>query len=74
MLNAQEAETDPEARGVLLTELQRWILDNHWCNWRLPVSSISYFGFSSRLQDQGVADWVNLYDRRRESMWLKKDA
>jgi ABC-type transport system substrate-binding protein len=71
MLNAQEAETDPEARGVLLTELQRWILDNHWCNWRLPVSSVSYFGFSTRLQDQGAADWLNGYSLRRESMWLE---
>ncbi len=71
MLNAQEAETDPEARGVLLTELQRWILDNHWCNWRLPVSSVSYFGFSSRLQDQGAGDWLNGYSLRREAMWLE---
>ena len=71
MLNAQEAETDPEARAVLLTEVQRWILDNHWCNWRLPVSSVSYFGFSSRLQDAGVADWLNGYSLRREAMWLQ---
>ena len=71
MLNAQEAETDPEARAVLLTDVQRWILDNHWCNWRLPVSSVSYFGFSSRLQDAGVADWLNGYSLRRESMWLQ---
>ena len=70
MLNAQEAETDPEARGELLTGVQTWILDNHWCNWRLPVSSVAYFGFSSRLQDQGIADWVNMYNMRRESMWL----
>ena len=72
MLNAQEAETDPEARAVLLTELQSWILDNHWCNWGLPISSISYYGFSSRLQDQGASDWLNFYDRRRESMWLQQ--
>ncbi len=71
MLNAQEAETDPEARAVLLTDVQRWILDNHWCNWGLPISTVSYYGFSSRLQDQGIADWLNFYDRRRESMWLK---
>ena len=71
MLNAQEAETDPEARAVLLTDVQRWILDNHWCNWRLPVSSVSYFGFSSRLQDAGVADWLNGYSLRREAMWLQ---
>ena len=70
MLNAQEAETDPEARAVLLTEVQTWILDRHWCNWRLPVSSVAYFGFSSRLQDQGIADWPNMYNMRRESMWL----
>ncbi len=72
MLNAQEAETDAEARAVLLTEVQKWILDNHWCNWGLPVSTVSYYGFSARLQDQGIADWVNLYDRRRESMWLDR--
>ncbi len=72
MLNAQEAETDPEARAVLLTELQSWILDNHWCNWGLPISSVSYYGFSARLQDQGIADWLNFYDRRRESMWLQQ--
>ena len=71
MLNAQEAETDPEARAVLLTEVQTWILDRQWCNWRLPVSSVAYFGFSSRLQDQGIKDWVNMYNMRRESMWLK---
>ncbi len=72
MLNAQEAETDPEARAVLLTELQSWILDNHWCNWGLPISTVSYYGFSARLQDQGIADWLNFYDRRRESMWLQQ--
>ena len=71
MLNAQEAETDPEARAELLTGVQTWILDNHWCNWRLPVSSVSYFGFSSRLQDAGVADWLNGYSLRREAMWLE---
>ncbi len=71
LLNAQEAETDPEARGVLLTGVQSWILDNHWCNWQLPLSTVSYFGFSSRLQDQGVADWLNGYSMRREAMWLK---
>ena len=70
LLNAQEAETDPEARGVLLTGVQSWILDNHWCNWQLPLSTVSYFGFSSRLQDQGVADWLNGYSMRREAMWL----
>ena len=71
MLSAQEAETDIEARAALLTEVQTWILDRHWCNWKLPISTVSYFGFSARLQDQGVADWQNFYDRRREAMWLK---
>ena len=70
LLNAQEAETDPEARAELLTGLQRWILDRHWCNWGLPISTVSYYGFSARLQDQGIADWLNLYDLRRESMWV----
>ena len=72
MLNAQEAETDIEARAELLTEVQRWILDRHWCNWKLPIASVSYYGFSARLQDQGIPDWLNFYDRRRESMWLKQ--
>ncbi len=71
LLDAQEAETDQEARAELLTEVQTWILDRHWCNWKLPISTVSYYGFSSRLQDFGVADWQNFYDRRRESMWLK---
>ena len=70
MLRAQEAETDPEARAELLTELQSWILDNHYCNWRMPISSVSYYGFNKRLQDFGQDDWLNFYDRRRESMWL----
>ena len=70
MLRAQEAETDPEARAELLTELQSWILDNHYCNWRMPISSVSYYGFNNRLQDFGQDDWLNFYDRRRESMWL----
>ncbi len=70
LLAAQEAETDQEARAELLTEVQTWILDRHWCNWKLPISTVSYYGFSSRLQDFGVADWQNFYDRRRESMWL----
>ena len=70
MLRAQEAETDPEARAELLTELQRWILDNHYCNWRLPISSVSYYGFNKRLQDFGQDDWLNFYSLRRESMWI----
>ena len=72
LLAAQEAETDPEARAELLTGVQRWILDRHWCNWKLPISTVSYYGFSSRLQDFGVADWQNSYDRRREAMWVKE--
>ena len=70
MLAEQEAETDPEARAELLTGVQRWILDNHWCNWGLPISSVSYYGFSARLRDFGQADWLNSYDRRREAMWI----
>ena len=70
MLAAQEAETDQEARAALLTDVQTWILDNHWCNWNLPVAAQSWYGFSTRLRDQGADDWLNFYDRRRESMWL----
>ena len=71
MLAAQEAETDREARAVLLTELQTWILDNHWCNWNLPSATSANLVFNSRLQDQGVSDWANTYSRRRHSMWIK---
>ena len=70
MLEAQEQETDVEARTVLLKELQHWILDRHWCNWSLPPSTVSFYGFSSRLRDFAPNDWLNFYDRRRESMWL----
>ncbi len=70
LLEAQEQETDVEARTVLLKELQHWILDRHWCNWSLPISSVSFYGFSSRLRDFAPNDWLNSYDRRRESMWL----
>ena len=70
MLDAQEAETDVEARAELLTDVQRWILDNHWCNWAPPISAVSFYGFHARLQDFGANDWLNGYDRRRESMWL----
>ena len=57
---------------AILTGVQTWILDRHWCNWKLPISTVSYYGFSSRLQDFGVADWQNSYDRRREAMWVKE--
>jgi len=72
MLEAQEAETDVEARAEILTDVQRWILDNHWCNWGLPISSVSYYGFSSRMRDFGLNDWLNAYGLRRESMWLDR--
>ena len=71
MLAAQEAETDREARAGLLTELQTWILDNHWCNWNLPSATSANLVFNTRLQDQGIDDWSNGYGRRRHSMWLK---
>ena len=74
MLAAQEAETDREARAGLLTELQLWILDNHWCNWNLPSATTAQIVFNKRLQDQGVADWNNSYSQRRHSMWLDDNA
>ena len=70
MLEAQEQELDFDARAELLTEIQRWILDRAWCNLALPVSSVSYYGFSSRLRDHAPDDWLNHYGLRRESMWL----
>tara|TARA_B100001123_G_scaffold180835_1_gene207136 strand:- start:7952 stop:9769 length:1818 start_codon:yes stop_codon:yes gene_type:complete len=70
LLEAQEQETDPEARTEKLKDLQHWILDRHWCNWSLPQSSVSYYGFSSRLKDFAPNDYLNFYSNRRESMWL----
>ena len=70
MLNAQEAELDTEARAGLLSEIQHWILERHWCNWSLPPSTVSYYGFSSRLRDYEPNEWLNFYANRRESMWL----
>ena len=70
LLEAQEQETDVERRTVLLKELQHWILERHWCNWSLPISAVSFYGFSTRLRDFAPNDWLNSYDRRREAMWL----
>ena len=70
MLEAQEQELDFGARVELLTEIQRWILDRAWCTLALPVSNVSYYGFSSRLRDYAPDDWLNYYGLRRESMWL----
>ncbi len=70
MLEKQEQEVDVEARAVLLNEIQHWILERHWCNWSLPPSTVSFYGFSSRLQDFEPNEWLNLYRLRRESMWL----
>ena len=41
-----------------------------WCVLPLPVSTVQYFGVSSRLRDFAPDDWLNFYDLRRESMWL----
>ena len=70
MLEAQERILDVDVRADLLTDIQRWILDRHWCNWALPVNAVSHYGFSVRLRDHAPDDWLNFYDGRRESMWL----
>jgi len=70
LLEAQEQETNFEARCKLLTEIQHWILDRHWCNWALPIDTTQYFAVSARLRDFAPDDWLNFYDLRRESMWL----
>ena len=70
MLEAQEQEIDFDTRVELLTDAQRWILDNAWCVLPLPVSTVQYYAFSSRLRDFAPDDWGNFYDLRRESMWL----
>ena len=70
MLEAQEQETHFDTRVHLLTETQRWILDHAWSVLPLPISTTQYYGFSTRLRDYAPDDWLNLYDLRRESMWL----
>ena len=70
MLETQERIFDADARADLLTGIQRWILDRHWCNWALPVNAVYHWGFSARLRDHAPDDWLNFHDRRRESMWL----
>ena len=70
MLAAQQTETDREDRAVLLTQVQRWILDRAWAVLPLPVSSVQHYAVSSRLRDFAPDDWLNLYSLRRESMWL----
>ncbi len=70
MLEAQEQEIDFDTRVELLTDAQRWILDNAWCVLPLPVSTVQYYAVSSRLRDFAPDDWLNFYDLRRESMWL----
>ena len=70
MLEAQEQEIDFDTRVHLLTDAQRWILDNAWCVLPLPVSTVQYYAFNSRLRDFAPDDWGNFYDLRRESMWL----
>ena len=70
MLERQGQETDPEDRAVLLTQVQRWILDRAWAVLPLPVSRVQQYGFSSRLRDFAPDDWQNFYGLRRESMWL----
>jgi peptide/nickel transport system substrate-binding protein len=69
-MNRQAAEVDKEARVQILTDLQRWILDHHWCNFALPSAKNAYVGFSSRLRDFAPADWLNHYGIRRHSIWL----
>ena len=70
MLERQGQEVDFDKRVELLTDVQRWILDNAWAVLPLPVSSVQHFGFSSRLRDFAPDDWLNNYGLRRESMWL----
>ena len=70
MLEAQEQEIDFDTRVQLLTDAQRWILDNAWCVLPLPVSLVQRYAFSSRVRDFAPDDWPNYYDLRRESMWL----
>ncbi len=70
MLEAQEQELDFDARIELLTEIQRWVLDRAWSVVPLPVSTVQYLAFSSRLRDFAPDDWANFYGLRRESMWL----
>ena len=74
MMAAQNVEFDHEARVQIITDLQRWILDNTWSIFIMPMAATAFLGVSSRLRDYGKDDWFNSYSwnnvHRRESAWL----
>jgi hypothetical protein len=70
LMDKQSGEFDKEARAEILTELQTWILDNHWCNFAMPTAKSAYYGWSARMRDYAPDDWTNNYGIRRHSIWL----
>ena len=74
MMAAQNIEFDHEARVQIITDLQRWILDNTWANFIMPTAGSAFLGMSSRLRDYGKDDWANAYSvsnvPRRQAAWL----
>lgn len=74
MMSAQNVEFDHEARVQIITDLQRWIMDNAWSIFVLPKAASAFFAVSSRLRDYGKDDWFNAYSAarvpRRQAAWL----
>ena len=50
MMSAQNVEFDHEARVQIITDLQRWIMDNAWSIFIMPMAGTAYLGVSSRLR------------------------
>ena len=71
---AQNVEFDHEARVQIITDLQRWIMDNAWSIFIMPMAATAFLGMGSRLRDYGKDDWFNAYSGnntpRREAAWL----
>ena len=74
MMAAQNVEFDHEARVQIITDLQRWIMDNAWSIFMMPMAGTAFLGMSSRLRDYGKDDWSNAYSvsnvPRRQAAWL----
>ncbi len=75
MMAAQNVEFDHETRVQIITDLQRWIMDNAWSIFVMPMAGTAFLGMSSRLRDYGKDDWSNSYSvsnvPRRHSAWLE---
>ena len=50
-----------KTRVQIITDLQRWIMDEAWSIFILPMAATAFLGVSARLRDYGKDDWFNSY-------------